>query len=566
MGYKEIEAIVSHITSASGPFATTEISTPHGTQKVLEGIPESLGAYYALAATHGNKDFLISGTQRLTFQELMTRVETLKGALQGRYQIQKGDHVAIAMRNCPEWCIAFMAITAIGAVAVPLNSWWEHDELIYGLEDSASRLVILDGTRYERIADWLATRQIEVIAVKTGGTPLSPLLDRMNNLLLNDEQGVPRQTSVEGNDPAMILYTSGSAGKPKGVLSTHRNVLSAIGTWIVVGTAAGMAQGPATPKQSNQPAILLSIPLFHVTGLHSLFLLSLAIGRKVVMMHKWDINEALRLIQEERITNFNGVPTMSLELMNHSNLSDYNLSSLLEISSGGAARPPNHVAQLKERFPSAMLSNGYGLTETNALGCIIGYEDYMARPKSVGRPTVPLVDLSIQAEDGTQVGHGEIGEICIRSAAVAVGYWNQPAATATAFRDGWFHTGDAAYQDAEGFVYIVDRIKDIIIRGGENISCVEVEDALYAHADVAEAAVFALPDDRLGEVVGAAVKVRAGASVSAEQIQAFVGGRLAAYKVPFTIWCRDVPLPRTASGKILKRQIRGEILSSLQKS
>jgi acyl-CoA synthetase (AMP-forming)/AMP-acid ligase II len=281
------------------------------------------------------------------------------------------------------------------------------------------------------------------------------------------------------------------------------------------------------------------------------------------MMHKWNVDQAIELMQAERITHFNGVPTMSMELMNHPRLGEYDLSSLVDIASGGAARPAEQVAKLAELFPGALPSAGYGLTETNAVGCIIGMEDYIARPGSVGLPTPPLVEIRIVDDEGAELPQGERGEICIRSPAVVGSYLNQPAATEAAFKDGWFHTGDVGYLDEEGFLYIVDRLKDIIIRGGENISCLEVEEALYAHPDVLEAAVFSLPNERLGEIAGAAVSIRRGSELDAEKIREFLAERIAAFKVPEKLWLHDGNLPRIASGKIFKKQIRNELIERL---
>jgi len=280
-------------------------------------------------------------------------------------------------------------------------------------------------------------------------------------------------------------------------------------------------------------------------------------------MYKWDIDDALKLIHAEKITHFNGVPTMSMELMNHPRRDEFDLSSLVEISSGGAARPADQVGTLIELFPGAKPTAGYGLTETNAVGCIIGDDDYAMRPGSVGQATPPLVDLKIVDENGDAVEQGERGEICLRSPAIVSEYLNQPAATEAAFKDGWFHTGDIGYQDAEGFVYIVDRIKELIIRGGENISCTEVEEAIYSHPDIAEAAVFSLPDERLGEIVGAAVHARPGAQVSADTVQSFLKDKLAAFKIPVHVWVHDDNLPRIASGKIFKKQIRADLIARL---
>jgi acyl-CoA synthetase (AMP-forming)/AMP-acid ligase II len=563
MRYPEVFAAIEGITSPEGPFPIQEEIVDGDSQKVFGGLPQCLRDYYAFAATHGDKECLVDGGRRMSFTEVMQSTARLAAELSERYGINKGDRVAIAMRNSPEWCISFLAITSIGAVAVPMNSWWQGDELAYGLQDSNAVLAILDAARYERLEPRLAESGVKVIGMENEGKSLPASVDRLEDLLADSSRSDLPGVEIVPDDPAMILYTSGTTGQPRGVLSTQRNVISALGTWLVIGTAVGVVAGTAGQEPERQPAILLTVPLFHVTGLNSMFLLSLGIGRKIVMMHKWDVQAAVDIIEAEEISHFNGVPTMSMELMNQARESERGLTSLIEIASGGAARPADQVAALIEQFPGAAPSAGYGLTETNAVGCIIGDEDYVSRPGSVGQPTPPLVDLRLVDDSGNPVAQGERGEICLRSPAIASGYLNQPAATEASFKDGWFHTGDVGYVDDEGFVYIVDRLKDIIIRGGENISCIEVEEAMYAHPDIAEAAVFSLPDDRLGEIVGAAVSARPGSQPDEDEVKAFLKNRLAGFKVPAYVWILEESLPRIASGKIFKKQIRSELIERL---
>jgi acyl-CoA synthetase (AMP-forming)/AMP-acid ligase II len=295
-------------------------------------------------------------------------------------------------------------------------------------------------------------------------------------------------------------------------------------------------------------------------------MLSLVIGRKMVIMHKWDAQEALRLIEQERITWFNGVPTMSAELQAAAETTSRDVSSLTEIMAGGAARPPDQVKKISGTFKKSAPGIGYGLTETNALGTVNAGALYIARPDSAGRVVPAVTQFRIVGEDGSALPAGARGELCIKSPANIVGYWNKPEATAEAFVEGWFHTGDVAYLDEEGFLYIVDRIKDIIIRGGENISCLEVEAAIYAHPGVHEVAVFGLPDTRLGEIVGAAVVVRTGVELTADELRADLGKHLASFKIPARIWFRTEQLPRIASGKIFKRQIKAEYAAQLPAS
>jgi acyl-CoA synthetase (AMP-forming)/AMP-acid ligase II len=333
-----------------------------------------------------------------------------------------------------------------------------------------------------------------------------------------------------------------------------------------MGIATKMVGSQAVREEGLPPSALLTIPLFHCTGSHSAFMLSLIVGRKMVIMHKWDAQEALRLIEAEKITWFNGVPTMSAELQAAAETTDRNISSLTEIMAGGAARPPEQVKKISSTFKNSAPGIGYGLTETNALGAVNAGAFYVARPDSAGRVVPPVTEFRITAEDGTSVPAGERGELCIKSAANVLGYWNKPEATAEAFVDGWFHTGDVAYLDEDGFLYIVDRIKEIIIRGGENISCIEVEAAIYAHPAICEAAVFGLPDERLGEIVGAAVVLRKGVELTAESLREYLAGHLATFKIPAHIWFPTESLPRIASGKIFKRQIKADYAKKLAAS
>ena len=563
MRYPEVFAAIEGMTSPQGPFPIQEQVVDGVSRKVFGGLPDSLRDYYAYAATHGDKELLIDRNRRLTFTDVLRQAAVLGASLSQKYGVNKGDRVAIAMRNSPEWCISFMAVTSIGAVAVPMNSWWQGEELAYGLQECDASLLIVDDARYQRLASWLPESGLKVIGLDLEGNGLPDDVDRLDDLLTDTTEAGLSSIEISPEDPAMILFTSGSTGQPRGVLSTHRNVVSALGTWLIIGSAVAALNGTLEQAPDIQPAILLTVPLFHVTGLNSMFLLSLGIGRKIVMMHKWNVEAALETIESERVTHFNGVPTMSMELMNHPRRGDYDVSSLVEIASGGAARPADHVKALFEQFPGAYPSAGYGLTETNAVGCIIGQEDYADRPRSVGQPTPPLVEVRIINESGDELPQGESGEICLRSPALAAGYLNQPQITAEAFVDGWFRTGDVGYIDEEGFVYIVDRIKDIIIRGGENISCSEVEEAMYTHPDIAEAAVFSLPDERLGEIVGAAVSIRSGCDLDAQQVKEFLADRLAAFKIPLHIGVQTDSLPRIASGKISKKDVRSEFIERL---
>ncbi|MGB1006790.1 MAG: class I adenylate-forming enzyme family protein, partial [Thalassobaculaceae bacterium] len=371
----------------------------------------------------------------------------------------------------------------------------------------------------------------------------------------------PRPVAVGHDDDATILYTSGSTGTAKGAVSTHRAILSGLKSWAAYfGALRGLTEAAMTaagrPLPSDPVASLQTVPLFHVTGCNALFLMCFPIGRKLVLMRKWEVAAARRLIAAERITHFVGVPTQSHELLTAPGLADHDLSSLVDIGGGGAARPASHVGDLLGAFPNAAPALGYGLTETNALGCVTNGPDYAARPASTGRPTPPTSEISIRDDAFRPLPAGEVGEICLRNPANMRGYWNRPDATRAALVDGWFRSGDLGYLDADGFLFIVDRAKDIIVRGGENIAAQEVENCLYRHPGVAEATVFGLPDTRLGEIVAAVVHLAAGARLDADSLRAHADAHLARFKIPARIWFSTAPLPRTASEKIDKRAVR----------
>lgn len=558
---KNINQALEAFTAPGADFEIINADIDGQTLPVYKGAPPNLKAIYDACLLHDQRTFLVYQDQRLSFQQTYHQAASFAAALARDFGIAKGDRVAIAMRNNPEWIIAFMAVTALGGVAVPMNAWWTSEELDYGLSDCGAKMLVADRQRLDRAKPAVSRLGLPVIAVDAAETA-DTIFDFAEVLGRYNEQAMP-VVDVSPDDDATILYTSGSTGNPKGVVGTHRGIMSALMSWLLLGLAyqqAGLAPANNPPPEAS--AALLTVPLFHVTGCHSLFLLSVILGRKLVMMYKWDPVQALALIEQEKISYVNGVPTISQELLDAAQTSDRDISSLVELFSGGAARPPEHVKRIKEGF-KLNPGSGYGLTETNALGAVNAGETYIQRPDSVGIPSPAITLIRIVDANGNELATGERGEICIQSAANARCYWNKPEATAEAFRDGWFHTGDVGYLDENGMLFIVDRIKDIIIRGGENISCIEVESAIYAHEGVAEVAVFSLPDDRLGEIVAAIVHLKPGFFLDAEQLRAFMAGQVAAYKIPVYLEFSEEPLPRTGTDKIFKRHIKEQVAATL---
>jgi len=531
------------LAAVIGPGGRIVIEHDAKGQAIVANFPATLpGFFQAFCAINGEVEAVIAGDERLTYADLGRLSDEVARGLVAR-GIAKGDRVGIAMRNCPSWIITYMAALKAGAIATLINGWWQTGELKHALELTAPRLILADAPRAARIAQiegqWeLVSLPIELHA----GQALAALLGA------DDMIAMPEVTP---DDDATILFTSGSTGEAKGALSTHRAVTTGVYVYAThLMTLLGILTSRGTPP-ANPPKTLVNVPLFHVTGEVPVLLNSFVVGRGMVLMPKWDAGEALRLIEAEKVTYFVGVPTMSLELMNHPDRGKYDLSSLTDIAAGGAARPTAHVTRLQESFTGAQPALGYGLTETNAVGCGNFWSNYTDKPASTGRPTAPYVEMVILGTSDRHLPANERGEIGIRTAANITGYWQNPGATAAAFTaDHFLKTGDIGYLDEDGYLFIVDRKKDIIIRGGENISGAEVEAALYACTGIAEASVFGAPDERLGEIVVAVLHPAEGSTIDEAALRAFLTGKLAAYKIPERMVFSDEPLPRLGTGKI----------------
>jgi len=439
-----------------------------------------------------------------------------------------------------------------------MNALWQAEELEFGLKDCGAKVLVADQERVDRLAECSLELDLRVIVVRP--TRVNPGVPALEDLLA-DVAAVPMPVADVGpDDDATIFFTSGSTGHPKGVVSTHRNLVTALLSWELDGQAAILVQGGAPPESAYQPATLLAVPLFHATGSHAVYLMSYRLQRKIVCMYKWDPALAAELIERERISSFVAPAAMTGDLVEVARRTRRDLSSLLTVGGGGAPRAPEQVKAIGASFQAALPNTGWGMTETNAIGTGIGGASYLERPASSGQCSAVL-DLKIVDESGRTLPAGGRGELMVRGTTLFRGYWNRPEANAESFVDGWFRTGDVAYMDDEGFLFIVDRIKDLIIRGGENIGCGEVEAALLMHPDVLEASVYAVPDERLGEEVGATVYARG--PVDVDQLREFLLQHIARFKVPRYLRISAEPLPRIASGKIFKRGLRDEAVAAL---
>ena len=549
---------VAAVTAPGERFETGTVDVGGIPTTVFVNGPRNLRQVFDPARSRGDATFLVYEDERWTFAETMRQVDALGSLLVDTYGVRTGDRVAIGMRNYPEWVVAFAAITSVGAVSVSLNAWWTDDELSWALEDCGASVLIADRERIERTRDAAGKLGVRLLGVRMGDAPpdapdSAAPVDRWESALplgaaLPDVEITP-------DDDATILYTSGTTGRPKGAVSTHRAVTQALLGYSCRAAVDRLRRGPQAAGTRPPPSFILIVPLFHVTGSIPVMLGCFASGLKLVIMYKWDPERALELIEREQVTNFVGVPTQSWDLLQSPRFAEFDTSSLVSVGGGGAPAPPELVRKVSSSFAKASPNIGYGMTETNAYGPQNGGEDYLTHPTSTGRVT-PILQVEVRDEDGVAVPVGERGEIWFKGPNLIRGYWNRPEATAETIVDGWLRTGDIGRIDDEGFVYVEDRAKDMVLRGGENVYCAEVEAAIYEHPAVHEAAVFGVPHERLGEEVAAVVVPRVGAAVTAEELQAHVGERLAPFKVPSRIAVWSEPLPRNPAGKVLKRDLR----------
>ena len=526
--------------------------------RTWKNAPSDLRAVAMLGRMHGDREFTVYEDERVTYDAWFRATAALAHALQAR-GVEKGDRVALAMRNLPEWPVAFFAAVTIGAIAVPLNAWWTGPELAYGLADSGAKVLICDAERWERVAPHRAECPELAAVLVSRGEGRSGDTESLESVIGTPDRyaGLPQaelpQVEIAPDDDATIFYTSGTTGHPKGALGTHRNLTTNILSSGYSAACAFLRRGEALPDPARKVGLMV-IPLFHVTACSATLMGGIAAGNTLIFMHKWDAVKAFEIIEREKVNLTGGVPTIAWQLIEHPARKDYDLTSIEAIAYGGAPAAPELVRRIREEF-GALPGNGWGMTETMATVTGHSSEDYLNRPDSCG-PPVAVADLKIMSEDGTaEMPTGEVGELWARGPMVVKGYWNNPEATAATFGGGWVRTGDLARLDEEGFCYIVDRAKDMIIRGGENIYSSEVENVLYDHPAVTDAALIGLPHQQLGEEPAAVVHLAPGTSASEDELKAWVAARLARFKVPVrVVFAREV-LPRNANGKILKKEL-----------
>jgi long-chain acyl-CoA synthetase len=560
--YEQLREVWNELTAPGAPFEITQVDVRGVPVKAFAGAPPSLRALWLGSVAHGDKDYLVYEDERWSYEDAHREVNAIAGWL-AEQGVEPGDRVAIAMRNYPEWMLAYWATVSMGAAAVGINAWWTGPEIVYGVQDATPKVMICDAERLERFlphaSEAPACKLVGVRmddALPEGVTPWSTLRESGGSL---------PDLEIDPDSDACIFYTSGTTGRPKGAQLTHRgcvnNVFSLAFANLCQAAAIARAKGPSTPT-SDAPApqlsSLVTTPLFHVTANNCVAHSMTLGGGKLIHMYKWDAGEALRIIERERVTNLSGVPVMARELLAHPDFHKHDTSTLKALGGGGAQLQPDLVKKIDDQSGGARPNTGYGMTETCGIITAVSADFFVDKPASAG-PAMPTFDAKCVDDEGKDVGVDQVGELWVRGSQVIRGYLNRPEATAESITDGWLHTGDIARIDQDGFIFIVDRAKDMVLRGGENVYCAEVESAIFAHPEVSECAVIGVPDDRLGEEVAAAVVLVEGSALSADAIREHCADHMAKYKIPRYIWLLSDPLPRNASGKFLKKQLREEL-------
>jgi long-chain acyl-CoA synthetase len=555
--YKQLNQVYAALIAPGQPFEIEAVAVRGQKLKSFKNAPSDIRAFWLSAQQFSANEYLVYERERYTYAQAHAQVAAFAAWLVA-HGVKGGDRVAIAMRNYPEWLLAYWACCCIGVAAVGFNAWWVGEELAYAIEDSAPKVIVCDQERFDRLMARPAMArgaQLVLVRAETDATGVT----RWGDIVAADAQ-LP-DARIDPDDDACIFYTSGTTGRPKGAQLTHRGCLNNLMSILFSGMAQATALQLATNAEAVTPPTPVAIattPLFHVTANNCLAYPITAQGGKIVLMYKWDAGEALRLVEAERALTLTGVPTMSREVLAHPDFAKRDTSSLLQMGGGGAALQPDLVNKIETESRGVRPGTGYGLTETCGIITSVAGDFFVGKPESCGM-VMPNFEAKVVGDNGEDLAAGETGELWVKGAQVIKGYLNRADATAEAITGGWFHTGDVARIDEDRFVYIVDRKKDMVLRGGENVYCAEVEAALYRHPAVAEAVAFGVADERLGEEVGAAVVLREGASLTADELRASTAQFISKHKLPRYVWFVRDALPRNANGKFLKRELREKL-------
>ena len=559
MHYAELHKAREELTGPGGAFEIVEADVLGQRIRTYKNAMPNIRELWLSTVQFADRPYLVYRDERLTYGEAHAQVNAIAAWL-AEQGVKPGDRVAVAMRNYPEWMLIYWACVSCGIAVVGMNAWWTAEEMAYALTDSTPKVLFLDGERLVRLRErpeLAAGIKLVGVRISDAGAGANADVTPWSNVIAHG--GTMPDVAVDSDSDACIFYTSGTTGYPKGAQLTHRGCISNLFNMMYAGASSALAveraTGVAPPAEAPIPVTLLTTPLFHVTANNCGAYITTAAGGTLVMMYRWDAGEALRLVAKERVTAMSGVPVMAREVINHPDFATTDISSLTSLAGGGAQVPPDLVHKIESQVAAARPSTGYGMTETCGIITSIAGDFFVDRPDSCG-PAMPYYEAKCVDDDGNTVAPGAIGELWVRGSAVITGYINRPEATAASITDGWLHTGDIARMDEDGFIYIVDRKKDMVLRGGENVYCAEVEAAIYRHPAVAECCVFGVPDERLGEEVGVAVVLKPGATLTDLELREHCGVIMSKYKVPRYVWFLDEALPRNASGKFLKRELR----------
>jgi long-chain acyl-CoA synthetase len=557
-----VKEAIAVISAPGQPCETVERVTDGVTNRVFKNAPATVRDFFA-TSRGVDSTFLIYEDEEWTFDEVMKEVDALAYALVHHYGIKVGDRVGIAMRNLPEWVMSFAAILSIGGISVSLNAWWTEDELEYAISDSGLSLLIADSERMTRAEAVCQRGEVPILAVRLDELqPLSHGVELWNEVVVRGAT-MPDVTLTPETD-ATILYTSGTTGLPKGAVSTHGAICQTIMAFFSASAINGARRGPNESGSGAPPSFILIVPLFHVTGCIAVMMGCFSWHLKLVMMYRWEPERALQLIERHKVSNFIGVPTQSWDLLESPNFAKYDTSSLTAVGGGGAPAPPALVKRVDSAFEQGRPSLAYGMTETNAFGIGIYGDEYVSHPTSTGNTANIVMDVEIRDVEGRPLACNEHGEIWLKSPTLIRGYWKCPDDTAATIVEGWLRTGDLGRIDEEGYLYIEDRVTDMILRAGENVYSAEVEAAIYEMPEVYEAAVFGLSHERLGEEVACVVMLKPGTALDEDELRSHLQVRLANFKVPTRVAFTQEPLPRNPAGKILKREMQKRYFASAQ--